>query len=455
MQFEASPHLPPLPTRRDFGWAAWLVIVIMVAFIAIRVQTNASQVGTNDNPMVALQLNLQARLAVGSKAAMAKAGKGLPPELAGKMDEFLQAMEKMAVSPEEKLDVAIIAGEIKGPDQALSRLDNLAKSSPSPELAKDLDTLRQIYAGTVGSLDAAAHAGFAERHGFFGQVALAYGVAADAEPRKSMEESALGLLLRVGFAGGIIFLVFLASVGLFIAAIVFVATGKIKRAYIPEPSANTAFLEGFALYLVAYIALGFLLHQFNVRTLAGSWLSLLIIPLVMYWTARRGVGRPQRSMAFGWHQGQGWLKEMALGMAGFLACLPFVFLGMLITIRLVSLTQAEPTHPIVGMLEGGFWHVMALYGLACGMAPVLEETMFRGALFHHLRRRWGWLVSAGTVSLLFAMIHPQGWTFIPALGSIAVVLALLREWRGSIIASMTAHALSNFIVLSLALLLLR
>ena len=77
--------------------------------------------------------------------------------------------------------------------------------------------------------------------------------------------------------------------------------------------------------------------------------------------------------------------------------------------------------------------------------------MFRGALFHHLRRfskGWSWLPSAALVALIFAAIHPQGWTAIPALGMLAVVFAGLREWRGSLIASMTGHFIQNFIAVT-------
>ena len=108
-------------------------------------------------------------------------------------------------------------------------------------------------------------------------------------------------------------------------------------------------------------------------------------------------------------------------------------------------------NPIVTMLKG---HVLAAYGLACIFAPVLEETMFRGALFHHLRGRHSWFASAVAVALMFAIIHPQGWLAIPVLCSIAMVLAALREWRGSIIAPMAAHAFNNFIAITLALALL-
>jgi membrane protease YdiL (CAAX protease family) len=44
---------------------------------------------------------------------------------------------------------------------------------------------------------------------------------------------------------------------------------------------------------------------------------------------------------------------------------------------------------------------------------------------------------------------------VPALGSTALVLAALREWRGSIIAPMVAHACHNFIATTALLLLLR
>jgi membrane protease YdiL (CAAX protease family) len=78
--------------------------------------------------------------------------------------------------------------------------------------------------------------------------------------------------------------------------------------------------------------------------------------------------------------------------------------------------------------------------------------MFRGALFHHLRRRWNWVVSAGFSALIFAAVHPQGWTAIPVLGSLALVFAAVREWRGSAIAPMTGHFIQNFAVTTMLIL---
>jgi membrane protease YdiL (CAAX protease family) len=44
---------------------------------------------------------------------------------------------------------------------------------------------------------------------------------------------------------------------------------------------------------------------------------------------------------------------------------------------------------------------------------------------------------------------------IPTLGAIAMILAALREVRGSIIASMTAHALNNGVAVTMMVLLMK
>jgi hypothetical protein len=98
----------------------------------------------------------------------------------------------------------------------------------------------------------------------------------------------------------------------------------------------------------------------------------------------------------------------------------------------------------------------------CPFAPVFEELFFRGALYRNLRQtfgRWGVLGSVVIAvlvnSVVFAAIHPQGLIFIPVLGSLAVAFTLMREWRGTINASIVAHAINNFVVLTLNVLMLR
>jgi membrane protease YdiL (CAAX protease family) len=123
-----------------------------------------------------------------------------------------------------------------------------------------------------------------------------------------------------------------------------------------------------------------------------------------------------------------------------------------IALQLSKLAGATPTHPIINYVNKGPLQVFLLYVVACVWAPISEETMFRGALFADLRARYSWLISAPIVGFVFAAVHPQGPTLIPALGGIGVAFCGLREWRGSLIASMTAHALNNGTVMTILVL---
>ena len=105
--------------------------------------------------------------------------------------------------------------------------------------------------------------------------------------------------------------------------------------------------------------------------------------------------------------------------------------------------------------------MLAVYLLAVVAAPLIEEIIFRGVLYRHLRglsRSWAiWLSigMSGLVSgLIFAAIHPQGWMGIPVLAAIGFAMALAREWRNSLIAPMVMHGLSNGLVITMAVLIL-
>jgi len=139
---------------------------------------------------------------------------------------------------------------------------------------------------------------------------------------------------------------------------------------------------------------------------------------------------------------------------GYLAGLPLLALALVPVLILSRFAGSVPSHPIVEEISGNPLTIALILALGCLWAPVVEETFFRGMLFGHLRRRRHWAVSAALTGLVFAAIHPQGWMAVPLLGTIGFTLGAIREWRGSIIAPMTAHALNNGAVLLLATILL-
>ena len=169
------------------------------------------------------------------------------------------------------------------------------------------------------------------------------------------------------------------------------------------------------------------------------------------------------------------LAEPAIGVASYVLGLPLLMVGAFATIFLMTLQHyiagdggaddfsipSGPSHPITGPLLRGDWSVrLQFLFLASVVAPLVEEVMFRGVLYRHLREltcRSGGLLSVlfSTLfsSFIFAAIHPQGLLAVPALMSLAIGFSLRAEWRVTLIPCMVAHGLSNALVLMLNILL--
>jgi membrane protease YdiL (CAAX protease family) len=217
------------------------------------------------------------------------------------------------------------------------------------------------------------------------------------------------------------------------------------------------FLAGFCVLQLA----GHALALFNpndlvqaaaaIAMLAAQW-ALLLAAL---WPLCRGETFARLRRGLGWHAGRGIFREIGSGILGYLAGLPIVALGLVATIALIMIFGFQPSHPIQEQArDSGIVNVILLFLLASVWAPLVEETMFRGAMYHAMRRWMAPVLSALIVAFLFAAIHPQGISTIPVLMSLAFVFAMIREWRGSLLGPMIAHALHNSILITLNVILL-
>ncbi len=85
--------------------------------------------------------------------------------------------------------------------------------------------------------------------------------------------------------------------------------------------------------------------------------------------------------------------------------------------------------------------------LAIVIAPLLEEIVFRGYLFHVLRVAKGRLVAILIVSLSFGILHVEqywgDWLAIGMVGVLGFILTFLRVWANSTVASVTLHYVYN------------
>jgi membrane protease YdiL (CAAX protease family) len=138
-------------------------------------------------------------------------------------------------------------------------------------------------------------------------------------------------------------------------------------------------------------------------------------------------------------------EHVFFGILGALANVPVVFAMAVLGATLFS-GLPPAVHPIQTQLNG---HtpaatLLVLLLLASVQAPLLEESMFRGALlpaFSSVLRSpiWAGIVS----SCLFAVIHPTGIPAWPALAAIGGMSSYLSYRTKSLVPSLVMHAVHN------------
>jgi len=161
---------------------------------------------------------------------------------------------------------------------------------------------------------------------------------------------------------------------------------------------------------------------------------LLAVPL---WAVVRRWRGTTAELGWRWPwRGGPWTSVAALGGA-------YLVLGIYVgALEAVGLEELLPSSsfPEVAFQEPG---LVALVGvLALGLAPVAEETFFRGFVFGGLRRRWGTWWAALASGLLFGLMHLQVGAIVP-FTAIGVVFALAYAYSGSIWPSVAAHLAFN------------
>jgi len=457
------PPGPPPGPPKDPGspGVAFLTWLVLLAAIGVTVAMQWAAPAAAPSPEMHRPgglIQIMGRYAVGAPEATRGLGQEFPEataeQLAGQIDDF-------AVTPEDRLRAAVVKAELLGPEAALGEidelLDDLETDEDPPEYADQLRADAEAVRGLLsGEPDAPADAdGLRERHGWFGDLALTQGLEPDAPAREPVLGKAVqtfsvaiigiggfGLLCVLGFALGI-------------TAIVLGLTGKLRRGYAPPSPGGSVYLEVFAIFLLGFLGVSEAAAALHAGTgVDYSRFLVWLLLLVPIWALVRGASFLNFRHAVGWHAGRGLFREIGAGLVGYVACLPIFLAGIALTLLLGALMSllpgtgeegaAPPTHPIIDeVIAGNVWAIVSVYVLAAVWAPLVEESLFRGAFYHHLRGRLGMALSALVVGFVFAIIHPQGIIAVPALMSLGVTFCLLREWRGSLIAPVVAHAAHN------------
>lgn len=396
-----------------------------------------------------------------------------------------------------RLRGAIAAGELLGDEEAARRIEAIAAeiapatsqepgadsdtppttppadsdNSPPPpslDIAPDLEPLRLVYGGRASELSEADRDRLVARHGWWARVALTRGMP-DSDPERARLLGGGGRILAALVLAGVVMLAGLfASIGCFIAVLVMLGGGRMRRRFAPPAPGGSVYLETLVVFILSFVALRFIagaamkyLHVSEAVALSMHWL-LVAVPL---WPLVRGVPFAEHRRMIGWHSGRGVVREVGAGVLGYFAGLVPFFLATLVSFVIVvfkmfvekaaGVRSVPPRNPIIDeILNGGLWQIVSFAALATVWAPIVEEAVFRGSLFRHLRARWSLLGAGALSALVFGLMHQYPIYLLLPVITLGFCFALMREWRGSLIAPMVAHALHNGTLVTLLTLLL-
>ncbi|MCB1275905.1 type II CAAX endopeptidase family protein [Prosthecobacter sp.] len=446
---------PPLPppafsscrlSKTGFGLAV-LVIAACAVFVVGR-QTEhrverEERVGPNR------MLELMARYAVGVKGMLLSAGQSNADVTKAMQEDIGQ----FARTDEDGLRLLILKGWLADTWPTAADLNGFAAKDES--LRADVAELEALKA-TQGKGDDEAWKALKQRHGWIADLARAQVLADDADERKVVMQQAMGTAMVLMGASFLGMIAVVAGLVVMIMAITRWRAGKLHLTLALRSRVEGGVLtEGFAIYLALFLFLPWLLRTWldHLPHWAPYVPAIGALILGAVWPLLRGMKRPQWKAALGFHRGQGVLQEMKAGLLGWVAALPLLVAGMIAASWIMKFTGDVPSHPIVDVFAGDGWAKFGAIILAVVWAPVSEEVMFRGLLFPGLSAWMRWLAGLLLSAFVFAVIHPQGWAGVPAIMALAGTFSLLRMWRHSLIAPMTAHALNNGIMCLMMLLL--
>ena len=444
-----DPQGPPRAAAPVGVIVSWLVIAAVVVFVSARVwlhsRTQAAGRAADD-----ISLRMSARYVVGYHEVFGKLDN---PQTEHNTAQAAAEVLSSAKAPIERLRAITVLGELEGGPAAVDELDAISGSLQSDHLSQDARTLRTIYTRGPASVSATHRQELIDRHGWFADLALSFQKPSTDPLRHAVISASLrAFWANLGFLLVIVGLLIGGTI-LFAFALARFIDRKLDTVYQRAASPAGVFLEAFALYLAGYVGIGWIFSKLpHVPVGLAYGVDLVWVGFACCWPVIRGISRVELRRGLGWTTGRGVFREMGAGLVGYLAAMPVLALAVMLTSLLGKLTGEKAVHPIVFGAGTGLKTILGLYLLASVWAPVVEETMFRGALFHHLRSGHRWLFSAALSALIFASLHPQGWTAIPILGGIGFVFAGIREWRGTAIASAAAHALNNAVATTLLIL---
>ncbi len=107
----------------------------------------------------------------------------------------------------------------------------------------------------------------------------------------------------------------------------------------------------------------------------------------------------------------------------------------------------EPSNPLLPAARAGAWKYIVVFTVFASLfAPLSEEMFFRGLVYNCLRTRMRWLAAAIIQAIAFGLMHSYGSANSTGAGLIGFALAVIYEWRRTLLTPMFVHFLQNLVV---------
>jgi len=129
---------------------------------------------------------------------------------------------------------------------------------------------------------------------------------------------------------------------------------------------------------------------------------------------------------------------VGIGCGLLIASYLITILNNAIFVKLGISTQANDMERILAGISSPVWFIIT----AVIIAPIMEETFFRGFLFAGFRQRYGYQKAALLSSALFAIAHHQAAALIPTF-LLGYIFSHLYQKSNSILPGMFMHFLVN------------
>lgn len=485
------PDLAPLAERSDLPpkghWVFILLFCLSLAFLVPTIQGPSIRncffdSGKNKaTPGESFELIVQAKMIIALNEIQNSSQASLKAEIGALKSPFskvspvnsLQAMVKDKASPNALLRALALAGYLGWKDQAnqiAKRLKDAEETGGmNPDQRRLSETLCRFYGEEARAPLSEDEAHLVhERFGWFARVVECDQWLLTDPPKGREAKAALRVECRralIVCAAAFMIGLCLCLVGVVLLMVFLILSyaGRTRwgelRARVMQSLANGAggfqpwqAFEAFTLYLTVFAAAMIAVNAMSlpksgmIRLAAQLW--TLAAAAVLLWPLARGARFLEARRWVGLVRGRGAGVEALAGAAGYAGIFPLMVGAAIATALWASrlgISAAEGAHPLAPLVaESPAWglRIYVLF-LAVIVAPVMEEIMFRGLFYGWLRSVMRAPAAVIVCGLLFASLHPQGILGVPTLFVLGAGFSILREWRGSLIAPILAHALVN------------